>query len=209
MGKRRRSWPIGGQLSIVARLNSTRFGKRSFGTREQPVALQSHRAAARHRRPAGVIMPLTDADLDRDFGRIWPVHVEAFTRLLIVLREELDGDLDKALLLGAIGDRTLPRDRVPGGLDYDSFMLNRKVEIEPRPINLYSLSAYTGIPRETARRKIDALVSRGLVSKSPDGYLIASRQASRQLERATRATLAYFKTIAPVLQARQSAREPA
>ena len=33
-------------------------------------------------------------ELERDFGRIWPAHVEHFTELLIVLRRHFDGDLD-------------------------------------------------------------------------------------------------------------------
>ena len=63
------------------------------------------------------------------------------------------------------------------------------------PCNAFSLSAATGIPRETCRRKVRALVKQGLVVSHPKGGYVVARQVGphfRDTNRQTFATVAEF-----------------
>ncbi|MBK1716271.1 hypothetical protein [Thiocystis violacea] len=120
-------------------------------------------------------------DLARHFGRLWPVHVEAFSALLIVLRRQFGGDLDRMLVLAIIGSRTLPPRHIDG-LSYDEFMVLARNEQapDPDPINLQSIADCSGIPRETVRRKVRDLEAAGWLHparhpESPDRSAGAGR----------------------------------
>lgn len=135
--------------------------------------------------------------LRRHFGRIWPVHVERFTELLVELRSRFDGDLDRMIVLAVIGARTMPLSRTRD-LDFGQFMGGGLKPEAPRPINVQSIAEYSGIPRETVRRKVRALEAAGLVERHESGYLYASRQASQDLMAATEATVAYLVAVGAV-----------
>ena len=98
-------------------------------------------------------MNLDHDTLSARFGRIWPVHNDAFCELLVALRRHFGGDLDRMLVLAIIGSRTLARGRIDG-LSYDQFMTGDRTDDERAPINLQSIADYSGIPRETVRRKL-------------------------------------------------------
>ena len=133
--------------------------------------------------------------LMENFGRIWPVHVEAFTELLITLRRQFGGDLDRMLVLAVIGSRTLHRRR-SHGLSYDDFQEGRhNLTPDPLPINVQSITACTGIPRETVRRKVRELEASGWIIKGDKGRLIVSEQAVQDLAPATEASLHYLTLI--------------
>lgn len=135
-------------------------------------------------------------DLVRHFGRIWPVHVEEFSALLIALRRQFGGDLDRMLVLAIIGSRTLPRRRIDG-LSYDELMVLARNEHapDPDPINLQSIADCSGIPRETVRRKVRDLEAAGWIFKRENGYLLASTQAARDLAPMTEVTMRYLVAI--------------
>lgn len=139
-------------------------------------------------------MPFDHTDVARHFGHIWPVHVEAFGHLLIALRRHFGGDLDRMLVLAIIGSRSLPRRRV-AGLTYGEFMGGAKRDPEPSPINLQSIAACSGIPRETVRRKVRLLVAAGWVERRDGGYLVATKRAARDLAPMTEASLRYLAAI--------------
>lgn len=132
-------------------------------------------------------------ELHREFGRIWPVHVEHFAELLIILREQFGGDLDRMLVLAVIGLRTLPPGRVEGR-SYPEFQAGRFRE-QARPINVQSIADTTGIPRETVRRKVAALEQAGLVERQEDGRLLVAPRAREDLAPATQATMRYLVAV--------------
>jgi hypothetical protein len=138
-------------------------------------------------------MGFGDDELARNFGRIWPVHVEHFTQLLITLRREFGGDLDRMLVLAVIGLRTLPPRRVDG-LSYSEFQAGRTLE-QASPINIQSIADTTGIPRETARRKVRQLEADGWIEEIDGGYLAVSARAREDLAPATEATFRYLVAI--------------
>jgi hypothetical protein len=128
------------------------------------------------------------------FGRIWPVHNDAFCELMVLLRRHFGGDLDRMLVLAVIGSRTLARGRIDG-MSYDRFLALERPHAEPAPINLQSIADYSGIPRETVRRKVRDLEASGWVERRDNGYLVASARAAQDLAPATEATLRYLATV--------------
>ena len=136
-----------------------------------------------------------DSDvLNKHFGRIWPVHVDAFSQLLITLRKCFGGDLDLMLVLAIIGSRTLPASRI-NGLSYSDFESGQRHDIPFRPINLQSIADCTGIPRETVRRKVSELQALGWIERRENGVLAVTEQASEALVPATQATMLYLVAV--------------
>ena len=99
-----------------------------------------------------------EQDAMRFFYR-WGGHLSA---TLIKIRSRFDGDLDQYLLylvfLLAEMSESLPRGPRPPPT------FRRR-----RGLNALSLADITQIPRETTRRKLLALVERGLLVREPDG----------------------------------------
>ncbi|MBK1706466.1 hypothetical protein [Halochromatium glycolicum] len=138
-------------------------------------------------------MNLDQDSLKAHFGRIWPIHNNAFCDLLVTLRRHFDGDLDRMLVLAIIGSRTLKDDSIEG-LCYEHFMrLERRGE--PAPINVQSIADHSGIPRETVRRKVKELLHTGWIIRRDKGFLIASNKAAADLAPATEATMHYLLTV--------------
>jgi hypothetical protein len=133
-------------------------------------------------------------DVIEHFSRIWPVHVEEFGELLVALRRHFGGDLDLMLVLAIIGSRTLPRRRVQD-MTYGEFKAGLAKGREPSVINVQSIAACTGIPRETVRRKVTRLEEKGWVERGDGGSLVATRQAARDLEPMTEASMRYLAHV--------------
>lgn len=142
----------------------------------------------------GPSAPFTEDDIRRHFGRIWTVHTEEFTRLLLTLRRHFGGDLDRMLVLAVIGSRTLARGGIEG-MAYDEFAAGNQTGRQPAPVNLQSISDYSGIPRETVRRKLRDLEATGWVTRHPDGFLMATIEARKDLAPLTEATIRYLQAI--------------
>ena len=133
--------------------------------------------------------------LTRAFGELYPVHVRAFSNLLIALRQDFSGDLDMLLVLAVIGDRRLSRRASPDALTYERIGQTAMREDATAAINALSISEYTGIPRETVRRKVNELMNRGWVSRDDNRDLVPTAKAAQDLSRSTDATLDYLQTI--------------
>ena len=147
-----------------------------------------------------------DKDIKAVFGKVWPVHVANLTRHVIACRKAFDGDLDMFLVMAVIGERTLSERNADPTMDYDGFRSGRGALSRPLEINLRSIAEFSGIPRETVRRKLVALEKKGWISRSEDGTLHATRQAARDLEPLTEAGIQYvaamMRLIGEVLPAR-------
>jgi DNA-binding MarR family transcriptional regulator len=139
-------------------------------------------------------MPFDQDSLKKHFGRIWPIHNDAFSELLVTLRRHFGGDLDRMLVLAIIGSRTLARGRIED-VSYDRLIGRHEPGEDPPPINVQSIADYSGIPRETVRRKVRDLEQLGWITRYPNGYLIATRQAAQDLAPATEASMRYLFTI--------------
>lgn len=133
--------------------------------------------------------------IERNFSSIWPVHLSGFTRLLTQLRLHFDNDLDLLLIMAAIGERTRPE-------SWKDELQSLSVLTDPSesehlqdPINTQSVSEFTGIPRETVRRKLMILQEKGWILRDSDGRLSVSPVAGAKLKDATGETMSYLSAL--------------
>ena len=108
-----------------------------------------------------------------------------FLRYLNALYREFDGDLLLPIVLGEIGHHNVcrfytanPKREASPIPDWSKATSWKKLE----PCNAFSLSAATGIPRETVRRKIDALVRRRWVRRNRRGEVFIRPAASAHFQ---------------------------
>ena len=141
-----------------------------------------------------------DEGLVRDkFGVIWPEHVETLTRFLIECRRHFRGDLDLFLVLCVIGDRTFSRENTPPEMTYDDFNDPLNNPVVPEGLNSRSIADFSGIPRETVRRKVQDLVGLGWVLRDENGHLRATDKARTDLLPVTEASFKYIVSMGRTL----------
>ncbi len=114
-----------------------------------------------------------------NYAELWPPILLPWTKYLIDCRKAFDGDLDKMLILAAIATMSLA-DAAATGASYDDLKSGKR-KITPRPTNYLSIANFTGIARETVRRKTDDMIANGWITKEGGGLAI-SRQASSDFE---------------------------
>lgn len=134
------------------------------------------------------------------FGKVWPVHVHSLTRFLIACRKGFDGDLDLFLVLAVIGERTYSQQNADPTVTYADFRDGRASATRPQNINLRSIAEFSGIPRETVRRKIADLMERGWIVRTADGNLSVTRKASTDLQPLTLESINYIAQMLALLQ---------
>lgn len=140
------------------------------------------------------------------FGKVWPVHVHSLTRFLIACRKAFGGDLDLFLVLAVIGERTYSQQHADPSLTYDEFRAGQASATRIRDINLRSIAAFSGIPRETVRRKIAELAERGWIVRNEHGSLIATRKAAADLQPLTLDSISYIAQMLSLLKSAASTR---
>ena len=142
---------------------------------------------------------MIDEELLRDFGRIWPKHVASLTQFLIECRKHFDGDVDLFIVLCVIGDRTFSQRHVPEGMDFNTWNATPVADVRSEEINIQSISDFSGIPRETVRRKLAALVEREWVIRDERGFITATDKAKHDLAPLTSSSLTYLARMKAVL----------
>lgn len=153
-------------------------------------------------------MATEDDWLKAGFAEIWPVHMEGFVRLMLILRRTFGGDLDQMLVLAVIGDRKLARRASVAEPSYDRLGYSEMRDPSSVAINPHSIAEYTGIPRETVRRKVAALVARGWVERSEKGDLRTTAKVAEDLQHGTEATLDYLRAIADAFDRARASATP-
>ncbi len=147
---------------------------------------------------------MSESDIESDFSSVWPVHVEAFTWLLIQCRRHFDGDLDRFLVLAVIGDRTLASKNVRESFTVQDLGRLRKDQVPTEPINLQSISDFSGIPRETVRRKLRELMARGWIERDERSNFRATNKAAADLEPLTKTSISYLAKLQAILSPKRS-----
>lgn len=133
-----------------------------------------------------------------NFDKIWPVHLAGFTKLLIQLRERFDGDLDLMLVLAVIGGRTRPETWKPQLVSAEEMTSSDSRHSSQYPINIQSVAEFSGIPRETVRRKVGILQDKGWLIRDRDGRLSVTDTAAMGLASETNSTIAYLAALRTV-----------
>ena len=129
----------------------------------------------------------------KNFGKIWPSHVASFVRLLIAGRRAA-GDMDLLLVLSVIGDRNMSEQRTEGQRTHEELFEKWIGRPEPENTNAQSIADYTGIPRETVRRKINDLIARDWIVKD-EGKLIVTKKCSDDLAPLTEIGISYLANM--------------
>lgn len=144
---------------------------------------------------------MIDEQLTENFGRIWPQHVASLTQFLIDCRRYFDGDLDLFLVLCVIGDRTFSARHAPPDMNFESWSGAKVEDVRSVDINVQSLADFSGIPRETVRRKLNILVERGWVARDERGFITATERAKMDLAPLTMSSLVYLSRMKRTLAA--------
>lgn len=142
---------------------------------------------------------MIDNEILENFGRVWPRHVARLTQFLIECRQHFDGDLDLFLILCVIGDRTFAERHVPPDMNFASWNSTKVKDVRSEDINVQSIANFSGLPRETVRRKLSALLEKGWVVRDEKGYIRATEKAKRDLEPLTRTSLVYLSAMRAIL----------
>lgn len=143
---------------------------------------------------------MKDDEVKAAFGKVWPVHVHSLTRFLIECRKHFNDDLDMFLVLAVIGERTYSQLHADPELTYEEFRDGKAGATPIRDINLRSIADFSGIPRETVRRKIAELTELGWITRNGNGSLVATHKASTDLRPLTEASITYIAEMLGLLE---------
>lgn len=130
-----------------------------------------------------------------NFGKLHARHSGIFIRYMVECRREAGGDLDLFLVMATIGERTFNERHAPDAMSLEAFVGGMVGKAEPLPINVQSISDFTGIPRETVRRKIDILLKRGWIQRDSRKYFAATDHANQALLGLTKVTEKYLRDL--------------
>jgi hypothetical protein len=128
------------------------------------------------------------------FSHIQPIWVEQHLRVLIALRAEFGADIDKAIILGLIGQRMMQMKDAPS-VAYQSVMTEGTPAFQARFTNIESIAAGSGIPRETVRRKVGELEARGWLNRNERNEINVAVPAVQQLDGISQMTMELLASV--------------
>lgn len=131
------------------------------------------------------------------------------TEHLIRVHRLFEGDLTAAIVLATVAQRNLQRYYDEVGRDapqgFDALVDADEHLPHLRPCNALSVSAATGVPRETVRRKVRWLVAKGWLSIGERGQLCVVNGMSKDFQdfdiETTERLLACMQALTRVLDA--------
>jgi CRP-like cAMP-binding protein len=130
-----------------------------------------------------------------NFGKLHSQHLAALTRHLVECRRVFAGDLDLFLVMTIIGERTFPAQNAPQAMSQAEFLHGHVGDTKAAAINQQSIADYSGIPRETVRRKIETLIDKGWVHRDERKLLTATDKANAELSSLTDSTVRYLREV--------------
>lgn len=140
---------------------------------------------------------------------VWPIILGPWTSYLIAARAEFDGDMDKMVVLAVIGLMSTADFRALDDagkvVGYDDLLVPDFKSTVSRAINVESIAQYSGIPRETVRRKVLQLIEKGWVRRDEDLILAVTPKAAEELKELGGRL---FKLIGVIYQALESKSRP-
>lgn len=165
----------------------------------------------RHRDPVAI------ADFDTAFDASFSLVAFIMNRHLIdhmlrATRLLTDGDYEALILWGILVHQNVAHLMPPGTLA--PAVLNERGRLASsysglRPMLLRDLSAIAGIPRETARRKLERLASMGYIERSGRAWVIAANRIEPDLREFTRESVRRLLAAADEVRAVLHERERA
>jgi hypothetical protein len=134
--------------------------------------------------PAANVQGLVFRLMEADFVGAHALWVEGHLRILSGLRRIFGNDMDKIMVLAAIGQQMLNDPAMAGRPLRPDTAMPVKIA-SSRLTNAGSIAAAVGIPRESVRRKVNELVAAGWVVRDAAGRLAVAPQAATDLGPAT------------------------
>ncbi len=141
-------------------------------------------------------MSVREGEIENEFRSKWPSHLENFTWFLIQCRRYLNGDLDRLLIFCVISDRNLAAKNMLVDLGH-----GRSAE---KPLNLQAIADCSGLPRETARRKLQDLTALGWVERDERGNFRTTAKAATDLAPLTKLGIQYLARMKDILQGKDA-----
>lgn len=84
-------------------------------------------------------------------------------------------------------------------MNFETWNATSVEDVRSVEINIQSISDFSGIPRETVRRKLAALVDRQWVIRDERGSITATDKAKDDLEALTMSSLTYLSRMKVIL----------
>lgn len=144
-------------------------------------------------RTASTTQPaLNDAEgaFDRSFSLVaFITNRFLIDHMLRCARQLVDGDFEALVLWGVLAHQNVAHLMPPGSVP--TAVLNEKgrvsgFETRLRPMLLRDIAAITGIPRETARRKLEKLASLGFAERVGSAWTVSGQRVEPDLREFTR-----------------------
>lgn len=129
-----------------------------------------------------------------DFPAAQSVWVEGLLVLLIELRRAFANDLDKVIILSIIGQQML-RDPTMQTMSHTDARRRPIRDWRGRNTNIDALARTSGIPRESVRRKTNALIADGLVKRVESGGLVIGPGTAAELSPITTVVIEMIDTL--------------
>lgn len=120
--------------------------------------------------------------------------VEGFLTLLVELRRVFGNDLDKVIILSAIGQQMLLDRHVPDR-PYDDWILHPMKERHGKVTNIDAIARATGIPRESVRRKVNELIADRMVVRTERNELSPAPGVAARLAKSTDISVGMLDTM--------------
>ena len=127
------------------------------------------------------------------FDQIYPTYRIALARLLVTLRRDFDGDLDAMLVLLTLSLGTDRKDWA------EALLGNLEPSAQVRLTNTQSIALASGIPRETVRRKLEAMQARGWIERDEKGNWTPTPGAVADLRASSQETVSFIRALAAAI----------
>lgn len=132
-----------------------------------------------------------NAKFENSFGSVAFTANRHLIEHMVRTRRELDIDYDTLVVWGILAHlnvaHMIPSAMASSLIEVDGIV--KSPETEMRPLRLRDLEQVTGLPRETIRRKLGKLKSRGYILQTDDGWIINRDAVDQKMREFTRITV--------------------
>lgn len=156
---------------------------------------------------AGSLRALDDADkaIDGAFGVVAFVMNRFIIDHMLRCGRRLTGnDFEALIIWGVLAHQNVAHLMPPGSLPTAILNEQGRLAGEPeglRPLRLRDIAQITGIPRETARRKLERLAGARYVERRPDGWVVSAERLEPELRDFTRESVYRLLKVADEIMA--------
>lgn len=142
-----------------------------------------------------------NAKFENSFGPVAFTANRHLVEHMVRARRELDIDYDTLVIWGTLAHLNVAHLISPG---MASTLINPDNTAKPhqtglRPLRLRDLEQVTGVPRETIRRKLGKLQSRGYILQTDDGWMINRDAVDQKMQDFTRITVLRLLDTAKII----------